>query len=247
MAGTQAIDRTMEIVRQVVQTEGPTTFTQLVHTTGLPRSTVSRMLQALEAGGLLERDPGRGYRGGWLFAEYAMRFDRVEVLVDLAHVHLEDLAEETGETATMAVPQGSQVVQADQVDARYALGLVNWMTIDVPSHCSALGKVLHAWGAVRMPSGRLEVRTSSTVRTHPQLEAELELTRSRGYALTRGEFEVGLDGVGVPVRGDQGSVVAAIGVSGPTFRIGERRPDIAGQLQAHASRITREIAARRRR
>lgn len=244
MVGTQSIERTAHLLAVVVQHEGPVTFTDLVSATGLPRSTVSRMLRALDRGGLLERTPDGGYRGGRLFAEYAVRFDRVERLAEVIHVHLEDLADETGETATLAVARGSQVVHVDQVAAAHVLGATNWMAVQVPSHCSALGKVMHAWGAVRMPSGRLEIRTTATVRTHAELEAELEVTRGRGYALTRGELEEGLDGVAVPVRGAEGAVVAAIGVSGPSFRIGDRRPAIAERLERHSSRIARQLAAR---
>lgn len=247
MSGTQSVERTTELVRLVVESEPALTFTDLVTETGLPRSTVSRLLGALERGGLLERDEAGAYRGGRLFADYAQRFDRVEALVRVAHDHLEDLAHETGETVTLAVPRGAQVVHVDQVDAKFVIGSVNWLAIEVPNHCSALGKVLLAWGAVRMPSGRLEVRTPHSLATHAALADELELTRERGFALTRSELEDGLDGIAVPVRGDGGSVVAALGVSGPTFRIGEARPHVAERLTVHAQGIERELRVSRAR
>jgi len=239
MTGTQSIDRAADLLRLVVQAEVAPSYSELVAATGLARSTVSRLLGALERGGLVER-AGAGYRGGRLFAEYAARFDRVEELVRIAHVHLEDVAARTGETVNLAVPRGSRVVHADQVDARYVLGSVSWVGVEVPSHCSALGKVLLAWGAVRRPAGRLEVRTPASVATHAALDAELDRTRARGYALTRGELEDGLDGVAVPVRGLEGEVVAALGVSGPTFRIGERRPAMAEVLVTAAAAVERE-------
>ena len=78
------------------------------------------------------------------------------------------------------------------------------------------------------------------------LESELDRTRTRGYALTRGELEEGLDGIAVPLRGVEGAVEAALGVSGPTFRIGERREEFAGLLLERAAAITRDLRARRR-
>ena len=235
--GTQAVDRTAELVRLVVQAEDPVTYTELVAATGLPRSTVSRLLGALERGGLLERDESGGFRGGPLFTEYASRFDRVETLVSLARPHLEDIADATGETANLAVARGAQIRNVDQVDARFVVGTVNWLTVDVPGHCSALGKVLYAWGVARLPSGRLETRTPASLATHAALHAELDLTRERGYALTRGELEDGLDGIAVPVRAPDGSVTAALGISGPTFRIGDRRPDMARLLSERSAAI----------
>lgn len=245
MTGTQSVDRAADLLRLVVQAEQAPTYSEIVSASGLARSTVSRLLGALERGGLVERD-GSGYRGGRLFADYAARFDRVEELVRIAHVHLEDVAAATGETVNLAVPRGSRVVHVDQVDARYVLGSVNWVGIDVPSHCSALGKVLLAWAAVRRPAGRLEVRTERSVATHAALERELDRTRSRGYALTRGELEEGLDAIAVPVRGVEGAVEAALGVSGPTFRMGERREEVAELLLDRAAAITRDLRARRR-
>ncbi len=231
----------------MVRAEQPLTYSDLVAATGLPRSTVSRLLGALEVGGLLERDGDGAYRGGRLFADYAARFDRVEALVRVAHTHLEDLASETGETVNLAVARGSHVVHVDQVDARFVIGSVSWVDLEVPNHCSALGKVMLAWGVVRPPTGRLERRTPFTVATHAALQEDLAETLERGYALTRGELEEGLDGIAVPVRGTDGSVVAALGVSGPTFRIGDRRPAIAESLRTHAAAVTADLARRARR
>lgn len=247
-SGTQSVDRTSELVRLVVMADEPPSYTELVATSGLARSTVSRLLGALERGGLVEHAPGGGYRGGPLFAEYADRHDRVQALVDVAHVHLEDLAAETGETVNLAVVRGSEVVHVDQVDARYLVGSVSWLGVSVPPHCSALGKVLLAHGVLRAPSGRLEVRTPHSLTTHAELADELELTRERGHALTRGELEEGLDGVGVPVwgrAGPDGPPVAALGLSGPTFRFGGQRAAYAESLVRHAAAITRDLARAR--
>ncbi|WP_193605351.1 IclR family transcriptional regulator [Nocardioides dongkuii] len=245
MTGTQSVDRAAELLRLVVQADAAPSYSDLVAASGLARSTVSRLLGALERGGLVERE-GAGYRGGRLFADYAARFDRVEELARVAHVHLEGVAAATGETVNLAVARGTRVVHVDQVDARYVLGSVSWVGVDVPSHCSSLGKVLLAWGAVRRPSGRLEVRTPSSVATHADLDAELDRTRERGYAVTRGELEDGLDGVAVPVRGTEGAVVAALGVSGPTFRIGARHAEVAELLRTAATAVERDLRARRR-
>lgn len=247
MAGTQALDRAVDLVRLVVQAEFLPTHTDLVEATGLPRSTVSRVLGALERGGLLEREDG-GYRGGRLFADYAMRFDRTAPLLRAGRVHLERVAEATGETIHLAIARGAEVVQIDEVDARFVIGPSSWVGVTVPSHCSALGKVLMAWGAVPPPVGRLEVHTPETVRTHAQLEDHLAEVRRRGFASTRGELEEGLDGIAVPVQGVGGladgggpGVVAALGVWGPSFRIGEQHAEIAKKLTEASSAISRDL------
>ncbi|MDO9378007.1 MAG: IclR family transcriptional regulator [Nocardioidaceae bacterium] len=244
--GTQSLDRALALLRLVVGADEARTYTDLVHESDLARSTTSRLLNALERGGLLERDRAGAYRGGPLFAEYAERFDRVGGLVALAHPFLEDVADETGETVNLAVPRHDAVQHVAQIDSRFVVGAANWMSIEVPGHCSALGKVLYAWGALRVPRGHLERPTEHTVPTRAALERELEKIRQKGFSETQGELEVGLDAIAAPVRGPQGYVIGAIGVSGPTFRIGDKKRDIAEMLVRQCDLLTRVIARRAR-
>lgn len=229
--GTQAIDRAAAILALVVHSETPASFSEVVQGTGLPRSTVSRLLQALERNGLLERGADSRYRGGPLFISYAAQSGDVESLVATAHPTLLRIGESTGETVNLAVPSGDRVVQVSQVDATFILGATSWVDVDVPPHCSALGKVMYAFGAIPLPDGPLERRTARTVTSGPALTASLAEVRKAGYAITRGELEDGLDAIAAPVRGPNGDVVAALGISGPSVRISD--PEGLGGLLVH--------------
>lgn len=241
--GAQSVDRAAELLSLVVRAEKPLSFTELVEKTGLARSTVSRLLQALERNGLLERGPSSLYRGGGLFAHYAARFDRVQSIVSAAEPVLERIAALTGETVYLGVPRGDVVVQVAQIDSSFLLGATNWVDVDVPPHCSALGKMLYACGAIPLPTGKLEQRTAATVADVAALKAELETSRSRGYALTRGELEEGLDAIAAPVYAE-GQVLAAVGVSGPSFRIGEGHAEIGELLIAESRKLSRVLGRR---
>jgi IclR family transcriptional regulator, acetate operon repressor len=242
--GTQSVDRAAELVTLVVRAEGPISFTQLVEQTGLARSTASRLLQALERNGILERNHEGLFRGGALFAHYANRFDRVESLANAAQPMLERIAEETDETVNLGVPSGETVVHAAQIDTSFILGATNWIDVEVPPHCSALGKVLYAFDALRMPKGRLEARTAASVTDPTVLESQLETIRRLGYAVTRGEVEDGLDALAAPVRDPRGQVIAAIGVSGPSFRLETSYQQI-GELLVDESDLLTRILTRR--
>lgn len=240
--GTQSLDRAAELLSLVVRAEEPITYTSIVDQTGLARSTASRLLQSLERNGLLERDRDGAFRGGALFAHYARSFDRSEFLVATAQPTLDHVADVTGETVNLAIARGDTVVQVAQVDSTYMLGAMNWVGIDVPPHTSSLGKVMHAFGALPAPKGELARVTSATITDPEAYVEELERVRSRGFAITRGELEPGLDGVAAPIYGEDGRVVAALGVSGPAFRLEDSHKIIGDLLVAESERLTGLLA-----
>ncbi|MDN5930104.1 MAG: IclR family transcriptional regulator [Pseudonocardia sp.] len=228
--GSQAVDRATALLTLVVESGAPRTFTSLVEELGLAKSTTSRLLQALERSRLLQRDQAGAFRPGALFSLYAARPSAVHDLAELARPALERLGELTEETVNLAVPRGSEVVDIAQVDSRYLLGATNWVGVDVPAHCTALGKVLYAFGALPLPPGNLERRTPHSPVDRAQLDHALGEVRRRGWAASLDELEVGLSAVAVPVRAADGVVVAAICVSGPTTRINDRGITALGEV-----------------
>ncbi|MEO7944261.1 MAG: IclR family transcriptional regulator [Marmoricola sp.] len=227
--GTQAVDRAASLLTYVVEAETAVTFTELAEAAGLARSTTSRLLAALERTRLVERVGNGEYIGGPLFALYAARHDRNAELARLALPMLETIGDDTGETVHLAVANGGRVAHISQIDATFLLGARDWTDVEVPSHASALGKVLLAWQVLDLPEGSLESVTVRTLVTRAALMEDLVETRSRGFAVTLDELEIGLSGVAAPVFGPEITAVAAIGISGPTARL-EDRIDHLGRL-----------------
>jgi IclR family acetate operon transcriptional repressor len=227
--GTQAVDRAAALLTLVVEADEAVTFAELTQACGLARSTTSRLLAALERTRLVERVETGEYIGGPLFALYAARHDRNAELARLARPMLETIGEETGETVHLAVANGGRVSHIAQVDSTFLLGARDWTDVEVPPHCSALGKVLLAWRVLELAEGPLEQVTEHTLPTTHALEHDLQQVRSRGFAVTTDELEIGLSGVAAPVFGPEPAVVATVGISGPTARL-EDRVDHVGRL-----------------
>ncbi len=216
-AGTQAVDRATDLLVQVVNSPEPVAFSTLAERTGLPKSTVSRLMSALERHGLVDRAPGRSYRPGEVFVGYARSRSFERDITEVARPFLVRLGEETGETINLGIATAGMVKQVAQVDSRYLIGVTNWLNLPVPLHCSALGKVLLAYGAAELPQGPLERRTETTITDREALIRELVSVRRLGYATTDGELEPGLVAIAAPVRSAD-RVVAAVSVSGPSSR-----------------------------
>jgi DNA-binding IclR family transcriptional regulator len=227
---TRAVDRANALLTLVVESSTPRTFTSLVDELGLAKSTTSRLLQALERSRLVQRDRSGAFRPGVLFSVYAARPSALHDLAELARPTLERLGELSDETANLSVSRGSEMVQIAQVDSRYVVGATNWVGVDVPSHCTAAGKVLLAYRTLELPSGDLERRTAHSPVDRAQLEHVLAEVRRRGWAVSLDELEIGLAAVAAPLRAVDGTVVAAIAVSGPTARINDRGITALGDL-----------------
>jgi DNA-binding IclR family transcriptional regulator len=218
--GTQAVDRAARLLAEVVHSADPMTFTELSSTTGLAKSTTSRLLLALERNGLVRRDDHGRFLPGEMFVSFAWRGGAEAGLIAVAQPFLERLGKATGETINLGVSSSGLVEQIAQVDSTYLIGGTNWIGMSVPLHCSALGKVLLAYGAAQPgPLDKLERRTAKTITTEAALRAELAGVRARGYAVTDEELEPGLVAVAAPIYGYDGNVVAALSVSGPASRM----------------------------
>ena len=227
--GTQSVDRAARLLVAVLQSPRPVTFTDLQRSSGLAKSTVSRILSSLERHGLILRAEDGTLGPGSILTRFAHSSQPHDALISRAAPYLQALSEATGETINLAVLIGNEVEQIDQVDCTYLMGNVNWVGQRVPLHCSALGKVFLAAGA-ELPSGRLERRTDRTISTRQALEADLAIVRERGWAIADSELEPGLIAVAAPVHSAEGVVIAAISISGPALRITAARAAAFGQL-----------------
>ena len=246
--GTQAVDRAARLLAEVVHSADPMTFTELSAASGLAKSTTSRLLLALERNGLVRRDDHGRFLPGEMFVSFAWRGGAEAGLVAVAQPFLERLGKATGETINLGVASGGMVEQIAQVDSTFLIGGTNWVGMSVPLHCSALGKVLLAYGAAQLPSGeKLDRRTDQTITSEMTLRSELATVRARGYAVTDEELEPGLIAVAAPIYGFDGAVVAALSVSAPRTRLtGDGVTAVAALCGQEAAALSAVLGYRQR-
>ena len=225
------MERGAQLLVHVVEEEEAPTVGELAQLAGLPKSTTSRLVGALERQGLVQRDPARGaIKPGPVLLRYARKETSGLDLVELAGTALERLARASGETANLGVATSTAVEMLDQRDSRHILGSTNWVGQRVPHHGSVIGKVFLADGTLPLPDSPLERLAPRTITDPAELRRDFERTRARGYATAVDELEPGLWAVAAPVRDAGGIVVAALSVSGPTVRLHDGLLDELGRL-----------------
>ena len=177
----------------------------LVEDTGWPKPTVHRMLQQLEAAGLVQREAqSRHYSSGLRLRRFAHTLLANSSFHGARHRVLRALVDEVGESCNITALAGAEVVYLDRVETAAPLRFFLHPGSQVPLHCSASGKVfLSQMQATQrnrlLQAAPLERCTPCTLTDAKKLLRELGQVRAQGYGLDREEFLPGLVCVAVPV------------------------------------------------
>lgn len=248
--GTQAVVRAVGLLKAFSDARPEWRLTDLAHAARLHKATAHRLLAALEREGMVTRDAGGElYRLGPEAIVLGARAARASDLRATAAPELRALAADTGETATLEVPVGSDMLILDEVAGSALLGAVPEVGTRWPGHATSTGKALLALLPEARRRDRLARRltrhTARTIVTLAALERELARTRRRGYAVAAEELERGYVAVGAAVRDHEGLPVAAISVGGPRLRFPAARLAVLGtRVQAAAARVSAALGYR---
>jgi DNA-binding IclR family transcriptional regulator len=213
---------------------------------GVDKSQASRTLRALVEHGLAERDPAtRAFRlGPRLFTYAAMVSERR--LLRAAPPVLEQLVVVLGERAHLSVLDGASVLTLVSQSPPHAVQAAGWVGRSVPAHCTAAGRALlfdHDDDGLRalLADTRLGRHGPNAPTSLAELSERIAAARRAGFAVADEELEPGLCAVAVPVRRFDGRIVAALNVSGPSFRFAPRLESAAGEVVRAADELSRAL------
>ncbi len=240
-SAVQSVDRAISALEFLAR-NGEARVSDVAVAIGVHKSTASRLLGVLLQRGLVELAGERGrYRLGFGLLRLAGAVGgRLDVTSQGRQV-CDELVASSGETVNLAVRQGEHAYNVHQSSGESAIA-VNWVGRPTPLHATSSGKVLLAWSVEPTTALPLERFTSRTVVDHEKLADQLRQARLDGYAVTMGEYEEGLNAIAAPVFTVNGTLAAALSISGPSYRLpADQLPELAVTVTAAAARISHRL------
>ncbi|MFV0474486.1 MAG: IclR family transcriptional regulator [Pikeienuella sp.] len=238
----------LSVLEHVVRSETPVRSTDVAAAMDLRKSNAHRVLRTLVEAGYIHQDPrSREFSPTlklWeMGATVVARLD----LRQRAAETLRRLAQDTGETVHLSVLDGNEVIYIDKIDSSQPVGAYTLLGGRAPAYCVATGKAILA----EMERERLEPvfaalvgHSDNTITSPEALLADFEETRKRGYSINRGEWRNSVWGLASVVRDARNAVTAAVGVSGPDFRIEDRCDELGAVVMEAAAGISRQLGCR---
>jgi DNA-binding IclR family transcriptional regulator len=250
--GVQSLGRAFAILEEVARHREGIGLAELSKLVGLHNSTTFHLAKTMVSLGYLrqEKETKRYRVGRPLFALAASALDEIE-MVNVATPVLEELSRQTGESAHFAVRMGDAVVVIARTSGPGAFQLTDRVGVVRPAHCTALGKIILA--SLRADQlqrflERVDMKpsTEKSITDSAVLLREIAEIRRTGIAFDDGEFNPEVRCVAVPVTDFTGTVIGALGISGPIWRLSNQALHNSAKIvQAVAEGLSQEFGAKR--
>lgn len=248
----QSIERVATIFDVLAQSSQGISLRELSTRVKLPKGTTHRLLSSLAYYGYIRQTPEtKSYHLGFKLIELGNSLLSQLDIRSQAKPFLNDLSKRIKETVHLVILDKYEALYIDKVESNVKQGglqMVSRVGFRVPVHCSSVGKVLLAHLSENVLDGiikekGLSKRTKNTITNPESLKAHLKMVRTQGYAIDDEENEEGIRCVGAPIFNQEGQMIAAISISGPTVRITRKLiQDIyRKEIIKTASAISREL------
>jgi IclR family transcriptional regulator, acetate operon repressor len=238
-----ALKKTLAVLELFAAENRPMTASMVAAQLGMSRQAAGRLLHQLEDLGLILRLPEDFYILGPRANKLALDIIRTSHISASVRAILQEVVARVGETSNVGMLDGYDLVYIDRVECNWPLRVQLRPGSRVPSHCTAIGKLLLA----HLPSRRrerlisvmpLDRFTEHTITDPRELSDHFRQIREQGYSINNQEDSVGLIALAVPVRNSENKVFAGLAIHGPEVRMSiEDAREHLGLLQKAANQL----------
>jgi len=205
---------------------------ELTELSGLPKTTVHRLLYSMNKLGYVEQDPVTNlYALSGKFFELGTNALPYQRLTVVAKPLMQRLLLTFGESVNLAVPQSGALIYILVLESPKAHRVAATVGSYSHLHCTSVGKSIAAYLSAEelqqhLTRHGMPPMTSTTITTFDQFEQELARVRSEGVAADNEENTPGIICCGGPIFSSATKPIAPLSVSGPTVRMSQNLPAI---------------------
>jgi DNA-binding IclR family transcriptional regulator/sugar lactone lactonase YvrE len=233
--GAQALSKGLGLLALIAETPHPLRFGDLSKYSGMPKSTLHRILQTLIDFRLIRfEEQSQTYRLGVRLFEMAHQVWSDFDLRSAAEPELLRLRELAQETTRLGVLDGDEVLVIDQRDHIRGMRMANGVGARLSIGATSIGKALLAYRPPEelhrfLSAGNLKAVTPNSILNPAELQRELDLVKARGYAVSIEESTLGVSSVAAAILDHRGCAIGAVAISGPSFRLAPERLHALGR------------------
>jgi DNA-binding IclR family transcriptional regulator len=232
---TTVVERAFVVLQAVVAADDPVGVREIERRTGVPRSTVSRLLATLDGLGMVERSPDGTARPGTALATLHTSGGPTPLVRDVLRPLLVELVETTGESAALAVDDRDAVMYLAQISSTNPVRAPDVRAERHPFHLVAAGLVIMAqWPADRLDrivDAGLVAATDHSVTDPRRMRQRVAQARRDGWIWAEEELDIGVNGVATPIELPSGEM-GSISLYGPSYRFSpETQPGLGDYLR----------------
>lgn len=238
--------KVMSLVEVLLATEEYMGIRELAQRTGIPKSTVQRILASMEENGWVTQDiKTQSYRIGFKLLSLTNSWRLRLELTRQAHDIMVSLCEESRQTILLLVQDGYRGICQDKVEPERTIKLVAETGKVFPLHAAACGKILLAYAHTSLQNhilaSELEAFTPVTIINPQQLKDEIVTIHKNGRAISVEEMTCGAAEIAVPLLNPDGSLIAALSIAGPKFDMEPQLERFELLLRDAANRIIKRL------
>ncbi|MEW9671873.1 IclR family transcriptional regulator [Ammoniphilus sp. 3BR4] len=220
---------------------------EMVELSGVPKTSVYRMIGSLEDMGFLTKDEEGKYSLGLLFLQFgqlvAERLDIRQIALPI----MQNLRDDVGEAVNLIVKDGKESIYIEKLDTNHPVRLYTKIGRRAPLYAGACSRILLAYlsdDEREQYLNEIELHPIGlgTITDREKLRLALELSRKEGYSVSHSELENYTSAVAAPIFNHMGQMVAGLSVAGPDVRFqDERLPELIKKVKEAANQISEKL------
>lgn len=231
MSGVQSIDRTLNLLEKISESENGISLAELSELTDLHKSTVHRLVGSLISHGYVVQLPDTRYKITYKLYKLGVNAFSNLNIVEAARESIERLSTKVEEVVHLVVRDDTKIIYIDKENSgRTSAIMGSRIGSTAPVYATSVGKSMlfdSSEKEIKDLWDRSEIKsiTDKTITNFDEFRENIDISKKRGYAIDDEENEMGIRCYGAPIYDYTNKIIGAVSLSGPISRVNEENAE----------------------